>query len=134
MAWTDWRLGLFVLLAAPLVAAVPAPASCAARPRRRSGAMAATSTLSTAIMEGLDGVRVVKMENREAYEEARVAAVIAERQRHILSGDNARAVAAPATETLMIVVVAAVLAYEGWRASARSRRTSAPSPPSSPPC
>ena len=27
-------------------------------------------------MEGLDGVRVVKMETREAYEEARVAAVV----------------------------------------------------------
>ena len=68
-------------------------------------------------MESLDGVRVVKMENREAYEEARVAAVIAERQRHILSGDNARAAAAPVSETLTMFVVAAVLAYEGWRAS-----------------
>ena len=80
-------------------------------------AMEATSNLSTAIMEGLDGVRVVKMENREAYEERRVAAVIADRQRHIISGDNARAVAAPVSETLTMVVVAAVLAYEGWRAS-----------------
>ena len=41
------------------------------------GAMAATSDLSTALMESLDGVRVVKMENREDYEEARVAAVMA---------------------------------------------------------
>jgi subfamily B ATP-binding cassette protein MsbA len=80
--------------------------------------MSATGALSTAIMEGLDGVRVVKMENREAYEEARVAAVIAERQRHILSGDNARGLAAPASETLMMVVVAAVLGYEGLRAAA----------------
>jgi len=79
--------------------------------------MAATSTLATAIMEGLDGVRVVKMENREAYEEARVTAVISDRQRHIISGDNARAMAAPATETVMFVVVAAVLAYEAWRSS-----------------
>jgi subfamily B ATP-binding cassette protein MsbA len=81
------------------------------------GAMEATSNLSTAIMEGLDGVRVVKMENREAYEEARVAAVIAERQRHIISGDNARALAAPVSETLMMFVIAAVLAYEGWQAT-----------------
>ena len=116
MASTDWRLGLFVLLAAPVVAfslgKFMRHATRAAR-----GAMAATSTLATAIMEGLDGVRVVKMENREAYEEARVAAVISDRQRHIISGDNARAAAAPATETVMFVVVAAVLAYEGWRAS-----------------
>jgi len=116
MASTDWRLGLFVLLAAPVVAfslgRFMRRATKAAR-----GAMAATSTLATAIMEGLDGVRVVKMENREAYEEARVTAVISDRQLHIISGDNARAMAAPATETVMFVVVAAVLAYEAWRSS-----------------
>ncbi len=116
MASTDWRLGLFVLLAAPVVAFSLARFMRRATKAAR-GAMAATSTLATAIMEGLDGVRVVKMENREAYEEARVAAVISDRQRHIISGDNARAAAAPATETVMFVVVAAVLAYEGWRAS-----------------
>ena len=116
MASTDWRLALLVLLATPLVAAV------LRRYSRRSvtaaaGAMATTSDLSTAIMESLDGVRVVKMENREAYEEARVAKAIARRQSHILSGDNARAAAAPVSETLMMWVAAAVLAYEGWRAS-----------------
>jgi len=120
MAWTDWRLGLFVLLAAPLVAwglgRFMRRATKAAK-----GAMDATSTLATAIMESLDGVRVVKMENREAYEEARVAAVIADRQRHIISGDNARALAAPATEAVTFIVVAAVLAYEGWaRAGGRT--------------
>jgi subfamily B ATP-binding cassette protein MsbA len=116
MARTDWQLALFVLIAAPVVALV------LRRFLRRavkaaSGAMQATGALSTAIMEGLDGVRVVKMENREAYEEARVGLVIAERQRHIISGDNARAAAAPVSETLMTFVVAGVLAYEGWRAS-----------------
>jgi subfamily B ATP-binding cassette protein MsbA len=116
MAWTDWRLGLFVLLAAPLVALFLGRFMRRAT-RAARGAMAATSTLATAIMESLDGVRVVKMENREAFEESRVAAVIADRQRHIISGDNARAVAAPATETVMFIVVAAVLAYEGWRAT-----------------
>jgi subfamily B ATP-binding cassette protein MsbA len=119
MAIKDWRLFLLVLLAAPLVAFTLRRFLRRAT-RAATGAMTATGALSTAIMEGLDGVRVVKMENREAYEEGRVAAVIAERQRHILSGDNARAVAAPASETLMMIVVAAVLAYEGWRASAGS--------------
>jgi len=113
MAWTDWRLGAFVLLAAPIVA-VSLGRFMRRATKAARGAMAATSTLATAIMESLDGVRVVKMENREAYEEARVAAVIADRQRHIISGDNARALAAPATEALTFVIVAAVLAYEGW--------------------
>jgi subfamily B ATP-binding cassette protein MsbA len=117
MATTDWRLGLFVLVAAPIIA-VALRRFLKSAVKAATGAMEATSNLSTAIMEGLDGVRVVKMENREAYEERRVAAVIADRQRHIIRGDNARAVAAPVSETLTMVVVAAVLTYEGWRASA----------------
>jgi subfamily B ATP-binding cassette protein MsbA len=80
------------------------------------GAMAETSALSTAIMESLDGVRVVKIENREAYEEGRVAEVVARRQAHLIKGANARARAAPATETLMMLITAGVIAYAGWRA------------------
>jgi ATP-binding cassette, subfamily B, bacterial MsbA len=117
MAKTDWKLALFVLLAAPVVALFLRRFLRRAT-KAASGAMEATSSLASAIMEGLDGVRVVKMENREAYEEGRVAAVIAERQRHVLSGDNARAIAAPVSETLTMFVVAAVLAYEGWQATA----------------
>jgi subfamily B ATP-binding cassette protein MsbA len=116
MGIKDWRLSLLVLLAAPLIALVLGRFMKNAT-RAARGAMAATGALSTAIMEGLDGVRVVKMENREAYEEGRVASVIAERLRHILSGENARAIAAPASETLTMIVVALVLAYEAWRAS-----------------
>jgi subfamily B ATP-binding cassette protein MsbA len=79
------------------------------------GAMAETSALSTAIMESLDGVRVVKIENRESYEEARVAEVVQRRQNHLIKGANARARAAPATELLMTLITAAVIAYAGWR-------------------
>ena len=79
-------------------------------------AMAETSTLSTAVMESLDGIRVVKMENREADEEARVAAVIERRQSHIIRGANAKASSAPATDTITTIVIGAVLAYAGWRA------------------
>ena len=54
------------------------------------GAMKETSSLSTAIMEGIDGVKVVKIDNREAYEEARVAAAVERRQNHIIRGANVR--------------------------------------------
>ncbi|MGH7016173.1 MAG: ABC transporter ATP-binding protein [Caulobacteraceae bacterium] len=116
MAAADWRLSLLVLLAAPFVILVLRRYSGRAV-KAAVGAMESTSRLSTAIMEGLDGVRVVKMENKETYEQARVAQVVRRRQRHILSGDNARAAAAPVSETLMMWVVAAVLAYEGWQAA-----------------
>jgi subfamily B ATP-binding cassette protein MsbA len=78
--------------------------------------MEETSVLASAMMEGLDGVKIVKIANREAQEEARVAEVIRRRQRHIIKGANARAYASPATEALMMMVTAAVIAYAGWRA------------------
>ena len=79
------------------------------------GAMVETSALSTAIMESLDGVRVVKIENREDFEEARVAEVVQRRQTHLIKGANARAFAAPATDLLMTLITAVVFAYAGWR-------------------
>ena len=112
----DWRLAVGVLLAAPLVSfglRLFLKRAIAAA----SGAMQSSSALSTAMMEGLDGVRVVKMEGREADEEAKVADVVRERQRHVLDGANARGLASPATEILTMAIAAAVLSYEGWRSS-----------------
>jgi subfamily B ATP-binding cassette protein MsbA len=77
--------------------------------------MAETSALSSAIMESLDGVRVVKIENRESYEESRVAEVVDRRQTHLVKGANARAFAAPATELLMTLITIGIIAYAGWR-------------------
>ena len=79
-------------------------------------AMAETSALSTAVMESLDGIKIVKIENREADEEQRVAAVIRRRLGHLVRGANAKALAGPSTDTLMTIVTAAILAYAGWRA------------------
>ncbi|MGH7009459.1 MAG: ABC transporter transmembrane domain-containing protein, partial [Caulobacteraceae bacterium] len=59
MAAADWRLSLLVLLAAPFVILVLRRYSGRAV-KAAVGAMESTSRLSTAIMEGLDGVRVVK--------------------------------------------------------------------------
>ncbi|MES2342219.1 MAG: ABC transporter ATP-binding protein [Pseudomonadota bacterium] len=109
-----------LLLSLTLVAAAPITGFIMRRFSKRTskaakGAMAETSALSTAIMESLDGVRVVKIENREAYEEARVAEVVQRRQKHLVKGANARARAAPATELVMTLITAAVIAYAGWR-------------------
>ncbi len=116
MVSNDAILTLAILLAAPLATGIMRRFSKKTT-KAAKGAMAETSALSTAIMESLDGVRVVKIENREAFEEARVAEVVARRQTHLVKGANARAAAAPATETLMTLIVAAVMAYAGWRAS-----------------
>jgi len=81
------------------------------------GAMAETSALSSAIMESFDGVRIVKIENQETREEARVREVVDRRQRHLVKGANARAFAAPATELVMTLITVAVIAYVGWRSA-----------------
>lgn len=116
MGTSDPILAGLVLLTAPFASRLMRRFSRRSK-KAAKGAMAATSLLSTALMESLDGVRVVKMENREAYEEARVADVIRERQKHVIKGANARSQAAPVTELLTFVITAGVFAYAGWRAS-----------------
>ena len=79
-------------------------------------AMDETSALSTAVMESLDGIKIVKIETREADEEARVAEVVERRLGHLIKGANAKALAGPATDTLMTAAMAVIIAFAGWRA------------------
>lgn len=115
MAVYDPLLAGMALLAAPAAALIMRRFSRRTRKAAR-GAMAETSNLSTAIMESLDGVKIVKIDGREAYEEARVAAVVAKRQRHVVSGANAKAFATPTTEAATMIVTALIFAFAGWRA------------------
>ena len=114
MVSNDLVLSLVMIVAAPGASAIMRRFSKRTRKAAR-GAKTETSAHSTAIMVSLDGVRVVKIENREAYEEARVSEVVGRRQTHLVKGSNARAFAAPATELLMTLITAGVFAYAGWR-------------------
>ena len=116
MGFIDLPLTLIVLLGIPAVNWIIRRFGKKSRKAAR-GAMAETETLSSALMESLDGVRVIKIENREAAEEARVAAVIDRRQRHVIKGADSRAFAGPASDIVAYVIVAAVMAYAGWSAS-----------------
>ncbi len=110
----DPVLALLVLVAAPLTAMIMR--RFVKRTRHAAlDAMDETSALSTAVMESLDGVKIVKIENREADEEARIAAVVRRRLGHLIRGANAKALAAPATDTLMTVLMAGIIAWAGWR-------------------
>ena len=115
MLMQDWRLTLGVLCAAPLISMVLNGFRRTTR-KAAEGAMSETSALSTAVMESLDGIKLIKIDNREAYEQARVADVVSRRQRFIIKGANVRAAASPITEAVSMVVVAAVIGYAGWRA------------------
>ena len=114
MVSNDMLLSLVFVAAGPLASWIMRRFSKRTT-KAAKGAMAETSALSTAIMESLDGVRVVKIDNREQYEIDRVAEVVRRRQHHLIKGANARARAAPATELLMSLITAGVLAYAGWR-------------------
>lgn len=115
MAFIDWRLTLIVLLGAPMISLVLRRFSRRTR-KATTGAMKETEVLSTALMENLDGVRLIKIENREAAEEARVGEVVGRRQRHVIKSADARAFAGPTSNLVAMIVVAAVMAYAGWRA------------------
>lgn len=110
----DWPMSLAVVLAGPIIAMVMGRYLKRTR-KAAQGAMSETSSLSTAVMESLDGIRIVKVANQEAFEEARVETVIARRQDHLVKGANARSMAAPATEVLTGILLAALIAYAGWR-------------------
>ena len=114
MFWMDWPLTVVALIVAPFVGWVLR--DYAKRTTKAAhGAMEESSTLTSAIMESLDGVRVVKMENKEAFEEQRVADAIARRQKHIIAGGDARAMAAPVSEMMVMVMICVVIAYAAWR-------------------
>lgn len=115
MAWTDWRLTAIVLLGAPLISLVIRRFGKRTR-KATTGAMRETENLSTALMENLDGVRLIKIENREAAEEGRVGEVVGRRQRHVIKSADARAFAGPFSNLVAMIIVAAVMAYAGWRA------------------
>ncbi len=115
MAWTDWRLTLIVLTGAPVISWVMRRFGKRMR-KATTGAMVETSNLSTALMENLDGVRLIKIENRETAEEARVAEVVDRRQRHVIKSADSRAFAGPFSNLVAMIIVAAVMAYAGWQA------------------
>ncbi|MDB5418490.1 MAG: ABC-type multidrug transport system, ATPase and permease component [Phenylobacterium sp.] len=112
----DWTLTLIVMAGAPVASWIMQRFSRRST-KAAKGAMAETSALSTAIMESLDGIRVVKIENREAFEEQRVEEVIRRREKHLVKGSNARAFATPATELFTTLIMAAVIGYVGFRAA-----------------
>jgi subfamily B ATP-binding cassette protein MsbA len=114
LLWTDWALTMVVLVAAPFVGWVLRDYSKRTT-KAAHGAIEETSALARAVMESLDGVRVVKMENKETFEEDRVGAAIAKRQKFIIAGADAKAMAAPISEIMGMLIIAAVIAYAGWR-------------------
>ncbi|CAN5276148.1 ABC transporter ATP-binding protein [soil metagenome] len=114
MAFIDWEMTLVTLLGIPLISVILRRFSKRTR-KATVGAMQETESLSTALMENLDGVRLIKIENREAAEQARVGEVVSRRQRHVIKSADSRAAAGPLSNLVAMIVVAAVMIYAGWK-------------------
>lgn len=78
--------------------------------------MAESGNLSTLLAETLAGARVVKAYGQEAHEIGRVTTSIERVMDFIMRGVRARAAAAPITETLTGLTIAAAIYYSGYRA------------------
>jgi subfamily B ATP-binding cassette protein MsbA len=112
MIFSDFRLTLIISLAGPVLAAVIMRFSRWTKKAAIRG-MAETAGLSSAIMEGIDGIKTVKVDNREAYEVGRVAAAVARRQVFIIKGANIGAATAPVIEVITSIVLAGFFLYAG---------------------
>ena len=112
----DRIMTLGVVLATPLIAGLIGRFTRWTK-KATINAMKETTSLSSAIMEGIAGVKVVKIDNREDFESAHVAEAVGRRQAFIIKGANIGAALAPVVEMVMSVVIAGVLAYAGWRHS-----------------
>ncbi|MGF1462633.1 MAG: ABC transporter ATP-binding protein [Maricaulaceae bacterium] len=116
MAMTDPVLTGFIVLAAPLAAVGLRRAGRRMRVSVSAG-MEAASDLSTAVLETLDGVRVVKAARREDAEIDRVRGLAQARADYVARGLNARAQSGPLSEAWVGLGVAAAFAYAGWRSA-----------------
>jgi ATP-binding cassette, subfamily B, bacterial MsbA len=111
----DSLLTVIVLVFGPIVAWVLRVFSRFAA-NRTTSSMDANAALATAVLEGLDGVRVVKVEGREGFEQERLQRVLIERKKMFLVLMDAQSAAAPISEIMTFLMVAVVIAYFVWRA------------------
>jgi len=110
----DWLLTAFVFTGGPVVALVLRLFSKWST-KGFTTSMDVNAVMVTTVLESLDGVRVVKMEGREDYERDRLAKILALRKKVMLMVSDAMVAAAPVSEIMVMVMVAAVLGYADWR-------------------
>ncbi|MFZ5913450.1 MAG: ABC transporter ATP-binding protein [Pseudomonadota bacterium] len=117
MLYQDVMMTLIAVLIVPVVALFIRQLSRRMRKSVNYG-MEETGNLSTLLSETLSGARVVKSYGQEAREIRRVSQSINRRMAFIMRGVRARSAAAPITESLTGLAIAAAIYYAGHRALA----------------
>ena len=117
MLYQDAVMTLIAVLIVPVVALFIRQLSRRMRKSVNYG-MEETGNLSTLLSETLAGARVVKSYGQERREIRRVSQSINRRMAFIMAGVRARSAAAPITESLTGLSIAAAIYYAGHRALA----------------
>jgi len=113
----DWRLALVAVIAAPMIAVLTRQLSKVAGKSMRA-TISSTAEFAKRITEALQGIRIVKAYGREPMEIERTGSLIDQRMRHFFRAQRASLAAAPLTEALAGIGIAAVIFYGGTRVMA----------------
>ena len=114
MYFQDWFLALLATVVFPIVGYFTTRLSKSVR--KASGrSMIETGTLSTVILESLQGQRIVKAYGMEERATARATLSAETRFRHLLKSTRAGGTAVPMSEALGGIGIAGVIAYAGWQ-------------------
>ena len=114
MLYEDWQLALFSILILPGVAwAMERIGSSLRRATRQS--LEETGEVSTALVEALDGRRIVKAYGLEAHVVARAGERLTNRLRYLLKAVRARAAAVPTSDLFAGAVVFATILFAGYQ-------------------
>ena len=114
MLYQDWQLAIFSIVVLPGVAwAMERIGASLRRATKRS--LEETGELSTALVEALDGRRIVKAYGLEAYTVNRAEARLEQRLKFLLKGVRAKAATIPATDVFAGFVFSATILFAGYQ-------------------
>jgi subfamily B ATP-binding cassette protein MsbA len=114
MFYMDWRLSLFVLVAAPL--AVLSLGRQRTRIRRASGrGLKEHNELNSMLTQTLQSMRVVKAYGQEAHETRRFRQIVHNIRKYLMKATRTRAAVGPVWEVMSGLGFAAAILYGGWQ-------------------
>ena len=108
--WISWRLTLFIILVAPLMAVIIKKFG---KKMRRAGrrAMQSSSSMLGQIDATLQGIRVVKGANAERFERRRYSRIMDDLTNHQLKMSRLDAFSSPVMDLLTLVVISIVVIW-----------------------
>ncbi|NWG45163.1 MAG: ABC transporter ATP-binding protein [Alphaproteobacteria bacterium] len=112
---TNWQIALIATIVLPLLVGVLRQLGKRLRKLTRNRLVEA-GTMTSIMMESLDGIRIVKAYGQEGREIARMDVAIRRRQRLEARAQRVQQIIGPVTEALSSLTVPAIIVYGGWLA------------------